>query len=86
MFFNEDGILDIDDLLLENDSFKHIVEDGVITEDEIKSQSDKVVSILQHMEATYAEEQLSEVKGLLTEISALFAAYNLYSIQEINSI
>ncbi len=84
MFLNENGILDIDAIVAENDSFKKIMEDSVITEDEIVAQSDKVVAILRNMEEKYNEEQLTEIRNLLTESSVLYAIYNYYSIQNIN--
>lgn len=84
MFFNEEGILNIDEMVVNNASFKNIMEDGVITEEEIKAQSDKVVSLLRDMEATYSQEQLAQIKDLMVESSVLYAIYNLYSIQNIN--
>lgn len=84
MFFNEDGILNIDEMVINNASFKAIMEDGVITEEEIKTQSDKVVAMLHDMEAKYGEEQLAEIKNLLVETSVLYAVYNFYSIQNID--
>lgn len=84
MFFNEKGILNIDEMIVNNTSFKNIMEDGIITEDEIKAQSDKVVSMLHNMETKYSEEQLAEIKNLLVESGVLYAVYNFYSIQNIN--
>lgn len=84
MFFNEEGILNIDEMVANNTSFKNIMEDGIITEEEIKAQSDKVVKLLHNMEAKYSEEQLSEIKNLLAESSVLYAIYNIHSIQNIN--
>ena len=85
MFFNEEGILNIDEMVINNASFKNIMEDGIITEEEIKMQSDKVVSMLHDMEKKYSEEQqLSEIKNLLVESSVLYAVYNFHSIQNIN--
>lgn len=84
MFFNEDGILNIDEMIVNNASFKNIMEDGAVTEDEIKAQSDKVVALLQDMETKYTEEQLAEIKKVLAESSVLYAVYNFYSIQNIN--
>ena len=84
MFFNEEGILNIDEMVVNNASFKNIMEDGVITEEEIKAQSDKVVSLLRDMEATYSQEQLAQIKDLMVESSVLYAIYYLYSIQNIN--
>jgi hypothetical protein len=84
MFFNEDGILNIDEMVVNNASFKNIMEDGVITEEEIKTQSDKIVAMLHDMETKYNEEQLAEIKNLLVESGVLYAVYNFYSIQNIN--
>ena len=84
MFFNEEGILNIDEMVINNASFKNIMQDGIITEEEIKMQSDKVVSMLHDMEKKYSEEQLSEIKNLLVESSVLYAVYNFHSIQNIN--
>lgn len=83
MFFNENGILSLDEMVENNASFKNIMEDGVVTEEEIKAQSDKVVALLRDIEAKYSEEQLAEIKDLLVESCALYAIYNYYSIQNI---
>lgn len=82
MFFNEEGILNIDEMLVNNASFKNIMEDGVVTEEEIKAQSDKLVAMLHDMESKYNEEQLAEIKSLLVESSVLYAVYNFYSLQK----
>lgn len=84
MFFDKEGILDIDEMIVNNASFKTIMEDGVISEEEIKAQSDKVVAILHNMETKYSEEQLAEIKNLLAESSVLYAIYNFHSLQNIN--
>lgn len=84
MFFNEEGILNIDEMVADNVSFKNIMEDGVVSEEEIKIQADKVVALLRNMEAKYSEEQLAEIKSLLVETSVLYAVYNIHSIQSIN--
>jgi hypothetical protein len=84
MFFNEYGILDIDEMVAGNASFKTIMDDGVVTEEEIKAQSDKVIAMLHDMEMKYSEEQLAEIKSLLAETNVLYAVYNFYSIQNIN--
>lgn len=83
MFFDENGILNIDELVANNASFKNIMEDGVVTEEEIKSQSERVIAMLREMEARYTEEQLAEIKNLFVETSVLYAIYNIHSIQEI---
>lgn len=84
MFFNEKGIFNIDEMVANNDSFKKIMEDNIVDENEIKEQSDKVVAMLHQMEKEFSEEQLLKVKELLAETSVLYAIYNYYSIQHLN--
>lgn len=84
MFFNENGMLNIDETVADNASFKKIMEDGIVTEEEIRTQSDKVLAMLRAMESKYDEKQLREIKDLLVETSVLYAAYNFYSIQNLN--
>lgn len=84
MFFNEKGILNIDEWVANNDSFKRIMEDGIVTDEEVKAQSDKVVSMLKEIEGKYAEAQLAEIKNLLAETSVLYAVYQLNALQTIN--
>ena len=83
MFFNEKGILNIDEMVANNDSFKRIMEDNTVDENEIKEQSDKVVAMLHQMEKEFSEKQLLKVKELLVETSVLYAIYNYYSIQHL---
>ena len=84
MFFNEKGILNIDEIVANNASFKKIMEDGIVTEEEVKVQSDKVIAMHHDMEAKYSQEQLAEIKSLLAETSVLYAVYNFHSIQNID--
>ena len=84
MFFNEKGILNIDEIVANNVSFKNIMEDGIVTEEEVKAQSDKVIAMLHDMEAKYSQEQLAEIKSLLAETSVLYAVYNFHYIQNID--
>ena len=80
MFFNEQGILDLDEMLLNNESFKSIMADGEVTDEEIKAQSERIVAILHDMETKYTEVQLAEIKTLLVETSVLYAVYNYNSL------
>jgi hypothetical protein len=84
VFFNQDGVLNIDEAVAENPSFKKIMEDGIVTEQELETQTQKVISILQEMDKKYSDEQLAEIKELLTEASVLYAVYNIHSLQQID--
>lgn len=77
-FFEEDGILNIDDLVMAQPSFQKMIEDGVITEKELHEQSNRVISSLKAFEATATEEQIDQVRELLAEISVLVAARQIF--------
>ena len=77
-FFEEDEILNIDDLVMAQPSFQKMIEDGVITEKELHEQSNRVISSLKAFEATATEEQIDQVRELLAEISVLVAARQIF--------
>ncbi len=84
MFFNQNGILNIDEAILNKESFKKIIEDGIVSEEEIKEQSEKVIGLFKDIENKFSEDQLRDIKDLLAETSVLYAVYNIYSIQSLN--
>lgn len=84
MFFNQNGILNIDEAILNKESFKKIIENGIVTEEEIKEQSEKVIGLFKDIENKFSEDQLRDIKDLLAETSVLYAVYNIYSIQSLN--
>ena len=83
MLLNKDGILCIDELISQQPSFRKIMEDGVVTDEEIEAQSALVLSLLQRIEKTFEPEQLKKVEQLLAEMSVLFAIHQYKEIQDI---
>ena len=83
VFFDKNGVLNLDEAVMNIDSFKTIMADGIVTDEELKSQSDRVIGILHDMEKRYSPEQLKEIKQLLAETAVLYAIYNYHSIQSV---
>ena len=83
VFFDKNGVLNLDEAVMDIDSFKTIMADGIVTDEELKTQSDRVIGILHDMEKKYSPEQLKEIKQLLAETSVLYAIYNYHSIQSV---
>lgn len=83
VFFDKNGVLNLDEAVMDIDSFKTIMADGIVTDEELKAQSDRVIGILHDMEKRYSPEQLKEIKQLLAEVSVLYAIYNYHSIQSV---
>lgn len=84
MFFKEDGTLDVDGLLVNNASFKTIMEDGVITVEEVEAQTEKVASLLRAMEAKYDKAVMDDVMNLMSEACIMYAVSNYFSIQNLD--
>lgn len=72
-FFDETGTLNIDELILQQPSLKKIMEDGVVTEEEITGQKKRVIALLKKLEQDSTPEQIDLVRELLAEISVLVA-------------
>ena len=79
-FFDNNGMLNIDELIVEQPSFIKIMEDGVVTEEELLEQSKRVENILKDIENTASPEVIEKVRHLLAEMSVLVAISNLKDI------
>ena len=66
------------------DLFKKIMEDGIVTEQEVKEQSERIISILKSMEKNYTEEQQREIKELLVETGVLFTTSQYHALQSLH--
>ena len=75
-FFDESGGLNIDELILQQPSFQKIMEDGIVTEEELAEQKDRVITILKKLEQNSTSEQIDQIRELLAEISVLVAVQN----------
>ena len=62
--------------MMNNTSLMKILEDGVVTEEEIGEQSRKVLEIAERLQQTCSDEQLKLIRKLLAEMNALYVAYN----------
>ena len=68
---DENGFLNVEDLIMNSPSFQKIMEDNTITEEEIQTQSDLVISLLTQLEATCSDEQKELLRKLLAEVCVL---------------
>lgn len=83
MIFNKQGFIDIDEMIALEPSFQKIMEDGVVTEDELQQQTNTVISILHEVENRFSEEDQQLVKKLFAETNVLSAIYQYYTLQNI---
>lgn len=83
MLFDKDGILNLDEAMLASSSFKKIMEDGVVTSDELDAQIKRVSDLLHEAEKRFSAEDLECVEHLLVESNVLFAVFNKFQIQNL---
>lgn len=83
MIFNEQGFIDIDEMIAQELSFQKIMEDGVVTDDELREQTVTVINLLHEVENRFSEDDQLLVKRLFTETNVLSAIYHYYELQNI---
>lgn len=81
--FDENGILNISEIVSTHPSYKAIMEDGVVTDKELKDQADATIASLRKLQTLCNEEQQNAIVEAISEMSVLFAAYHNYELQEL---
>ncbi len=59
------------------------MEDGIVTDQELKRQAKAAIASLRRLQTLCNEEQQNAILEAMTEMSVLFAAYHNYELQEI---
>lgn len=77
-FFDNNGMLNIDELIVEQPSFIKIMEDGVVTEEELQEQSKRVEAILKDIENTASSKTIEKTRHLLAEVCVLIAIRTIH--------
>lgn len=81
--FDENGYLNIGDIVANHPSYKAIMEDGIVTEEELKAQADATIASLHRLQEICNEEQQSAILNAISEMSVLFAAYHNHELQNL---
>lgn len=82
-FFDENGILNLDETVMRMNSFKKIMDDGIVTDSELAEQSAHVTELLHQLEDSCSPEQLGLIKETLAELSVLFTVYHYKELQSL---
>ena len=72
-FDQETGTLLLDEYVAELDSYRRILEDGTITDDELAEQTQRVTSLLQQLEGSLSPEVKAIATVALGELTVLNA-------------
>lgn len=81
-FFDNCGTLNIDEIIVKQPTFLKIMEDQVVTEQELQEQSTRVTNLLKEIEANASPEIIEKVRQLLAEISVLVAINKIQEQQQ----
>lgn len=81
--FDENGLLDISEIVKNHPSYKAIMEDGIVTDQELKEQAETTITALCKLQSICNEEQQSAILDAISEMSVLFAAYHHYELQNL---
>lgn len=81
-FFDENGLLNIDEIVANHPSYKAIMEDGIVTDEELRDQANATIASLRHLEDICSVEQQAAVVDAISQLSVLYAAYHNYQLQE----
>ena len=84
MLFNEQGILDIDEMIAQEPSFQNIMANGVVTGEELRQQSERVIALLHEAEQRFNDDDQQFIKTLFAETNVLSAIYRYYELQNLN--
>ncbi|MBR5935004.1 MAG: hypothetical protein IKZ89_02500 [Bacteroidaceae bacterium] len=84
-FFEDEDTLNIEDLIMEQPSFQKIMEDGIVTKEELEEQAQRVIASLKAFEKDATPAQIDKVREILAEISVLVAVRNQYEKQIANN-
>ena len=81
--FDENGMLNISDIVENHPSFKSIMEDRVVSESELKEQAETTIKSLKRLQELCSEEQQDAILDAISEMSVLFSSYHIYELQNI---
>ena len=62
----------MDELIMERPSFQKLMEDGVVTDEKIEEQGQRVKNMILQMEPNFTPEQKDQIYDLVAEVSVLF--------------
>lgn len=81
--FDENGLLNVSDIVTGSTSFKTIMADGIVTDNELADQTQRAIDALRHLQDICTPEQQTAVLDAITELSVLFASYHIHELQDL---
>ena len=76
-------LLNVDELIVNRPSFKKIMEDGIVTDNELQEQTELVTNLLKEADRRFNAEDLEFIKELIAETNVLSAVYHYHELQKL---
>ena len=80
--FDESGSFNTDGLIMDRPSFQAIMADGVVSEEDINEQGERIKRLIAEMEPNFTPEQKAQIEDLVAEVSVLLTAAAIADQQE----
>ena len=84
LFDKQTGIFNLDEQVQSRASFQKIMQDQIVTDEEVEEQSQMVIKLLKELEATLSPADLKKVSDMLVELGVLYAVSQIKQLQEIH--
>ncbi len=81
--FDENGLLNIPDIVKNHPSYRAIMEDGIVTDRELREQAEAAVASLRKLQSLCSGEQQQAILDAISEMGVLFAVYHNYELQSL---
>lgn len=81
--FDENGLLNLADIVTNHPSYLQIMADGVVTDEELKEQSERTIKALHKVQDICTPEQQSAIMDAISEMSVLFATYHIHELHDL---
>jgi len=82
-FDADSGLLRLDEMVAEQETFRKIMSDGVVTDAELSAQSDRVLTLLHRLDSELDEISGTLVQDTLVELAVLFSATHYHDLQQL---
>ncbi len=73
LFDKQTGIFNLDEQVQNRASFQKIMQDQIVTDEEVEEQSRLVIKLLKELEETLSPADLEKVSSTMVEMSVLYA-------------
>lgn len=84
MFFDENGMFCLDEKVAQSPSFQKIMDDQIVTDEEILEQARSVIELYKELETEFTEKQLAKIAEVMVQTGVLQLISQYKKLQELH--